>query len=224
VTITLDYFEGRAAWKLDLEKPESFRSVELRFRIRLFRPARGALISTWLRLYDLPDQPYSVHRVLDLSDGACQRWLDAAAREHVIELMLPGYERTLSVEEFCIAELVELGQIHIAQQTAPDGNKALDIFLEVFREAMDQRHDVARAWKAVDESLKRKPPPPPPPSSATIWVDSPSSGGMDVTGLLAAAERHLAAEDLQAALTNAELAARWRPPIRAHGRCARACS
>jgi hypothetical protein len=209
VTITLDYFEGRAAWKLDLEKPESFRSVELRFRIRLFRPPRGALMSSWLRLYDLPDQPYSVHRVLDLSDGACRRWLEAAAREQVIELMLPGYVRTLSIEEFCIAELVELGQIHIAQQTAPDGDKALETFLEIFREAMKERHDVERAWKAVDESLKRKPLPPPPqvPSSTTVWVEAPSSGSMDVTDLLAAAERHLAVDDLEAALTNAELAA-----------------
>jgi hypothetical protein len=194
MTIDLEYFEGRAAWKLDLEQPESFRSVELRLRVRLFRPRHGAVFASWLRLYDLPDRPYSIHRVLDISDSACQRWLGAAAREGAIELLLPGYRRTLSVEEFHIAELVELAQIHIGQQKAPDGDAALQSFLGVFNAAQKERYDVERAWKRVEESLALPPPPP------------ISSGSLDLQGLMQAAENHFTDGDLSAALMKLGLA------------------
>jgi hypothetical protein len=153
VPITLDYFEGRPAWKMDLEQPEDFRDVELRFRVRLFRLPTGVMLSTWLRLYDLPDRPYSVHRVLDASDGACRRWLDAAARTQVIELMFTRFRRTLSVEDMAIGELCELGQIHLSGLKAPDSQAALNQFLDVFNASMKERWDVARAWERVAETL-----------------------------------------------------------------------
>ncbi len=72
-TVDLHYVDGRPAWRVAVPNPPQFRNVRSEIDFSLFNLKAASLPAYWLRLYDIPHQPYFVHRVLDLGDATVHR-------------------------------------------------------------------------------------------------------------------------------------------------------
>jgi len=80
MSVILEYEGEQPAWRISMEKPLSFSGVRYELLGRLFRLPQGALFAILLNLYDIPDQPYYVHRVLSLEDRQALNYLNACVR------------------------------------------------------------------------------------------------------------------------------------------------
>lgn len=156
-TIELFYYDDKPAWRISVPHPARFRGVQYRIRFQLFAMPQGVLLGWWLRLYDVPDQPYFVHRVVDLSDSVVRDYMERLARDKTIVLVFesagtePGFAESLSVESTGIEDIVADGKRRLAALREQDGRAALDAFMDIFNEALPARGDVGAAWKAVAE-------------------------------------------------------------------------
>lgn len=156
-TIELFYYDNKPAWRISVPHPARFRGVQYRIRFQLFALPQGVLLGWWLRLYDVPDQPYFVHRVVDLGDTVVRDYMERLAQGKSIVLVFestgtePGFAESLSVEATGVEDLLSEGVRRLDALNGADGRAALDAFMEIFNEALPARGDVGAAWKAVVE-------------------------------------------------------------------------
>lgn len=156
-TITLHYEEGVPAWQLSTVQPSRFKEVRYEVQARIFRLREGALLGILLNLYDIPDQPYFVHRIMDLSDPEVLRYVEACGRHgRIVTVFEPkgveeGFKRELDLDSALWQRCLLEGRAHNAAIHA-DGDRALESFLEVFQKASRER-GVEHAWDEVDRRL-----------------------------------------------------------------------
>lgn len=156
-TIELFYYDNKPAWRISVPHPARFRGVKYRIRFQLFALPQGVLLGWWLRLYDVPDQPYFVHRVVDLSDQVVRDYMERLAHGKSIVLVFetngsePGFAEALSVEATGVEDLLADGTRRLGAMRDQDGRAALDAFMSIFNEALPARGDVGAAWEAVFE-------------------------------------------------------------------------
>jgi len=157
-TSELFYVGGKPGWRIRVPQPERFRGVDYDVRFRLFPMKKGVLVGCWLRLFDIPDQPYFVHRVLDLLDPDVMLYMSRVEKAGRMALVYEsmgaseGFVEAVSVKDTGLADLLaEAGSL--IQGREPVGGEVLDAFMKVFNEALTARKDVGQAWDAV---AKRK--------------------------------------------------------------------
>lgn len=159
-TIDIDYKNGLPAWRLKIVQPERFRAVEVRLATRAFKMPQGALLGVLLKLYDVPDQPYFAHRIMDLSDERVARHARLCADEGRILLVFErvaqqaGFDRTLELDRDRWRSILEEGSRHNAA-VAVDPDEALEAFLAVFEPA-SRAGGIEAGWAAVDRMLARR--------------------------------------------------------------------
>lgn len=152
-TVMLHYQDGRPAWSLRTVQPSRFRDVPYEMHLRLFRMPQGALLGILLNLYDVPDQPYFIHRVLDLSDPSVSRYLSACVEHRGLLAVFEavgeeaGFQREIEIDPELLASALREGAEHNASIQA-DGEQALESFLNVFNPVSRER-GVEPAWEEV---------------------------------------------------------------------------
>lgn len=138
----LYYVDGVPGWTIRVPQPSRFKDVDTSLEFRLFRLPQGGLLACIFRLYDIPDQPFYVHRVFDLSDPEVRRYLDASKEElqWIVEIKSSGEDRD------CV-RVIPLGGSGFTEGfdgavehneglgKKLDGGRALKKFLEVFEPA-----------------------------------------------------------------------------------------
>ena len=156
-TIELFYYDDKPAWRICVPHPARFKGVQYRVRFQLFAMPKGVLIGWWLRLYDVPDQPYFVHRVVDLGDSVVWDYMRRLAEKRIIVLVFEstgteaGFAEELSVEGTGLESLLKDGEKRLDVLKGQDGRAALDDFMTIFNDQLPKRGDVGAAWKAVLE-------------------------------------------------------------------------
>ena len=152
-TITLDYEGDDPAWRLRTVQPSRFRSVRYQVQTRLFLMPEGALIGLLFNLYDIPNQPYFIHRIMDLSDPEVDRYVEACVRCAGIAVIFEskgeeaGFQRDIQLNAGEWRACLEEGREHNAA-IETDGNRALEIFLDVFHRISRER-GVEPAWDEI---------------------------------------------------------------------------
>lgn len=156
-TIELFYYDEKPAWRILVPHPARFKRVQYRIRFQLFALPQGILLGWWLRLYDVPDQPYFVHRVVDLGDAVVWDYMRRLAAKKVIVLVFEstgteaGFAEELAVEGTDLDLILGDGEKRLQAMGKQDGRAALDAFMAIFNEALPARGEVGLAWKAVHE-------------------------------------------------------------------------
>jgi hypothetical protein len=164
-TLTLHYDGDRPAWRICIEKPLSFAGVPYRIKCRLFRLPQGALFGLLLNLYDIPDQPYYVHRVFDLSDPAVVRYLSACIQGCFIEGIFEpaGVDGAAVVMHATdVHQPAEDGELRIPliEQAAGRHDEGFQCPLAIDRQAWEsslaegQRHNASIGRLQGDQALK----------------------------------------------------------------------
>lgn len=159
---TLYYYDGLPAWTIRVPQPSRFRRVPYTLEFRAFKLAQGALLACIYRLYDIPDQPFYVHRVFDLSDDEVARYLKESEKSGlwVVEFVGGGEDKDC----FRIASLKSCGFYEGCQSCLEynenlgpnlNGPEALKGFLEVFEPAA-QSSGWEAGWEAVAKSSELK--------------------------------------------------------------------
>lgn len=158
-TIEIDFHKDLPAWRLRIVQPERFRAVETSLQVRLFKMPRGALLAVLLKLYDVPEQPYFAHRVMDLSDERVSQHARLCAAEGRMLLLFEamgvqgGFTRALALDRAAWERVLEDGASH-NRGRAVDPDAALDEFLRVFEPA-SRRGGVEAGWAEVDQALEK---------------------------------------------------------------------
>lgn len=156
-TIELFYYDEKPAWRISVPHPARFKGVRYRIRFQLFSMPQGVLVGWWLRLYDVPDQPYFVHRVVDLGDSIVWDYMRRLDATQTIVLVFEstgteqGFAEELSIDGTGLGELLKDGERRLQAAGRTDGRAALDAFMSIFNDALPKRGDVGAAWDAVFE-------------------------------------------------------------------------
>jgi len=162
-TIDLEYKDGLPAWRIRVVQPDRFRGVRYVLQTRLFRLPEGALLAVLLKLYDVPEQPYFVHRVMDLTDPEVVRYVEATWRAGRVLAILDsagqqeGFQRGLELDGDHWRRCFEEGLAHNGRIQS-NGEASLDSFLKVFRPT-SQEKGVESAWDEVDKAFNSPPSP-----------------------------------------------------------------
>jgi hypothetical protein len=147
------------AWRISVVQPSRFSEVRYELSCRLFRLPQGALFGVLLNLYDVPDQPYFLHRVMDLSDPEVVRYLEACVRAGSITALFEpkgedrGFQRPLSFQSPAWRRALEGGQRH-NKGLRVNGDQSLALFLEIFN-AVSREKGVEPAWDEVERRYGR---------------------------------------------------------------------
>lgn len=157
--VKLDYYDGAPAWRIVAPNPARFRGVDYELEFKLFKFPRGALLAAWLRLFDVPERPYFLHRVLDLGDsetfGYMQRLRDAGKIVLLFESKgeQGDFAIELPVSGQALGAALDAGKGHIRSRRDPDGPATLSAFLAIFDPVLRERGDIQRAWVAVERVI-----------------------------------------------------------------------
>lgn len=157
--VEIEFQEDTALWRIDVEAPNSFRDVPIKLETAVFTMPTGALIGLWLRLYDIPERPYFVHRILCFEDPVSSKWLRAIAATGVLIVRLTTTMRDSTlllrppVDSGRLSSLLELSDEHNRRLDCLDSTAALDQFNDVFDESLRSHFNVGKAWLAVHQSL-----------------------------------------------------------------------
>ncbi|MBI5884312.1 MAG: hypothetical protein HZB91_14550 [Elusimicrobia bacterium] len=153
--VRLAVIDGLPAWQVRVVQPDRFKEVRCTLEPRLFKLPQGALFAVLLQLFDVPNQPYFIHRVLDLSDPEVVRHLDLCAKSGRLIIAFDtvgegiGYNRTLPLNGGRWELLLKDGQAFNGTVSVR-GQAALESFLEVFMPSSRER-GVRAGWDAVQE-------------------------------------------------------------------------
>jgi hypothetical protein len=153
--VRLAVIDGLPAWQVRVVQPDRFREVRCTLDLRLFKMPQGGLFAVLLQLYDVPNQPYFIHRVLDLSDPEVIRHLDLCCKNGRLVIAFDtvgqgaGYNRPLPLDGGRWQLLLKEGLAYNATVEVR-GQAALDAFLQVFMPVSRER-GVRPAWEAVGE-------------------------------------------------------------------------
>ncbi len=152
-TITLDYDNDRPAWRLRTVQPSRFRNVRYKVQTRLFLMPEGALIGILFNLYDIPNQPYFIHRIMDLSDLEVEHYINSCVHHGRIVTVFEskgeeiGFRRDIELDAEKWRQCLQEGLAHNSSIDT-DGDRALEIFLEAFHRISRER-GVEPAWDEI---------------------------------------------------------------------------
>ena len=162
-TVELFFQEDLPAWRITVPQPGRFSKASYDIQFRLFTLPSGTLIGCWLRLYDVPDQPYFVHRVLDLGDAVVQKYLRRLLDAKRLMLVFQstgeadeGFSRRIDIAGDDLGNAIRAGLERVRGLGPVVDEAALDDFMSVFNAALRARGDVGRAWAAVQERYPLK--------------------------------------------------------------------
>lgn len=153
------YIEGKPAWVIRVPQPGRFRDVERSLQFRLFYLPQGALVTCLLKLYDIPDQPYFIHRVFDISHDSVWEFLTQLTRSGTCTLDFEskgneeGFIERIPVNTRRLSEMLQHGFAYNTGLSHLNGAEALERFLEVF-EPWAQKHGCEAGWEEVERSFK----------------------------------------------------------------------
>jgi hypothetical protein len=157
-TVELFFQDELPAWRITVPQPRRFKDVRHDIWFQLFTLPNGTLIGCWLRLYDIPDQPYFVHRVLDLGDEVVQQYMERLRKSKRMVLLFEstgerdeGFAQEIDIEGSQIERPLNEGLERVEKLGEVDEEAALDDFMSVFNNALKERGDVGQAWEAVLE-------------------------------------------------------------------------
>ncbi|MFH2203681.1 MAG: hypothetical protein ABIJ96_11235 [Elusimicrobiota bacterium] len=153
----LYYYDGVPAWTVRVAQPSRFKDVRMTLEFGSFLLPTGGLLACILRLYDIPDQPFYVHRVFDLGDETVAKYLrtSLASRHWIVEVRGGGEDRDV----FRVAQLTptdfQARCENILEHNRRlgrriDGDAALRKFLATFEPAAKENGWEA-GWEAVRE-------------------------------------------------------------------------
>ncbi len=155
-TVELFFQDDVPAWRITVPQPQRFKGVKYDIWFQLFTLPNGTLIGCWLRLYDVPDQPYFVHRVLDLGDEVVQQYMERLRKAQKMTLIFEstgeadeGFAQEVDVNTGDLEKSLDEGLARVEALGEVDEEAALDDFMEVFNSALQSRGDVGQAWEAV---------------------------------------------------------------------------
>lgn len=138
----LYYFDGVPAWTIRVPQPSRFAAVRMTLEFRSFRLPGGALLACIYRLFDIPDQPFYVHRVFDPSEPEVGRYLEASReRNHwFVELKGGGQDKDVCrIVSLAGTGFEESHRLALARNGELGGRlrgaKTLSVFLETFEPA-----------------------------------------------------------------------------------------
>lgn len=158
----LYYIDGVPGWRIRVPQPSRFQGVDISVQLRLFKLPPGCLFAMIFRLYDVPDQPYYVHRVLDVSDLEVEGYLTETLKHLVwiVEIEGTGEDkgcvRAISFRDTRFTRLIREARVFNGELgPAHDGSAALTAFLDVFEPAAKEAGWEA-GWAAVDEKFGLK--------------------------------------------------------------------
>lgn len=157
----LYYYDGLPAWTIRVPHPSRFLKVKTSIEFRSFLLPKGGLLACIFRLYDIPDQPFYVHRVFDISETEVSKYLKRSteAMHWVAELKGGGEDqdviRILPLEGTNFEE----GSREVLNRNKRlgkrlDGASALRKFLDLFEPAAKDGGWEA-GWKAVQTKFER---------------------------------------------------------------------
>ncbi len=157
-TVVLETVDECPAWRVMVDYPKDFQEAEYSIDFSLFCMSNGALIACWLRLYDIPIQPYFVHRVLDIFDEVVVEYLTQVDLNERILLILENQFGESLTQRIAVADqildLLVSGQRHLQQIGEQELGTALDDFTSVFDKELGESFDVGKAWQHVRNALK----------------------------------------------------------------------
>ena len=155
----LYYYDEFPAWTIRVPQPSRFQDVRLGVSFAAFPLPTACLIACIIRLYDIPDQPFYVHRVFDLTDEGVAEYVErSAAKKHwVLEIRGGGQDadvfRILSLEHSDLRAVLSFGiNENKKKGSVLDGEKALKDFLASFEPAAKDGGWEA-GWDAVREAF-----------------------------------------------------------------------
>lgn len=150
-------YDGIPAWNIHVPQPSRFRHVKTTLEFRAFRLPGAGVLACILRLFDVPEQPFYVHRAFDPGDPGVSDYL-AKSQESllwVVELRGsgedPGCVRLLALKDSGFLEChAEVQKHNRSLGTRLDGAGALKEFLMTFEPASKEGGWEA-GWEAVGE-------------------------------------------------------------------------
>lgn len=177
MSVEIHYYEDDPAWKIVAADPSRFRGVNYDLEIKFFRLPTGSLVALWLRLYDVPDQPFFLHRVLDPTDETIGPYLRAVKEAGKIVVMFEspgeqeGFVVELPVNPEGIKEVLAGAESHNEELgDKVNGEKAVEDFLRVFNPSLKEDKSVEVAWEKISAAYPCVPPPSPPePPATSTW-------------------------------------------------------
>lgn len=150
------YIEGKPAWVIRVPQPGRFKGVERSLQFRLFYTPQGALIACLLKLYDIPDQPYFIHRVFDISHDSVWEFLTQLTRSGNCALDFEskgneeGFIEKIPINARALSEMLQHGFAYNTGLKQLNGPESLDRFLEVF-EPCAQKYGCEAGWEEVEK-------------------------------------------------------------------------
>ncbi len=159
-SIVLNYEDGFPAWRLRTVQPSRFREAPYEIHARVFCLPEGALLGMLLNLYDIPNQPYFIHRILDISDPEVARYIEACGKSGRIIALFESkgeedsFQRDIKLDAESWRRCLQQGRAHNDSIQA-DGDRALESFLDVFHKISRER-GIEPAWKEVERRCVQK--------------------------------------------------------------------
>ena len=153
----LYYYDDVPAWTIRVPHPSRFKKVRTTLEFRRFLLPKGGLLACIFRLYDIPEQPFYVHRVFDISEAEVAKYLKRSAETMVwvVELKGGGEDqdviRILSLKDTGFREgyrEVQASNKKLGKRL--DGSASLQRFLELFEPAAKDS-----GWEAGWEAVAR---------------------------------------------------------------------
>ncbi|MEE8424388.1 MAG: hypothetical protein V3S11_01090 [Elusimicrobiota bacterium] len=159
-SVVLHYEDGFPAWRLRTVQPSRFKKAPYEIHVRVFCLPEGALIGMLLNLYDIPDQPYFIHRVLDISDPEVARYVEACGKSGRIIALFESkgeeesFQRDIKLDAQSWRRCLQQGRAH-NESIQADGDRALESFLGIFHKISRER-GIEPAWKEVERRCVQK--------------------------------------------------------------------
>ena len=88
-------YDGFPAWKIRVPQPSRFREVRHTLEFRPFHLPTAGILACVLRLFDIPEQPFFVHRAFDSADPQVAEYLEQSRTSllWVVELRGSGEDQ-----------------------------------------------------------------------------------------------------------------------------------
>ncbi|MBI4834289.1 MAG: hypothetical protein HY811_05675 [Planctomycetes bacterium] len=164
-TVNLTYKEGVPSWEISPPDPNTFKGVRKSVIFRMFYFPEGALLASFTKLYDMPDQPYLFHRILDISDALCKKYIESLISSGQVLLVFKDekqeyFTELVSVPAGEIKRLLSEGESYNKKLGVVSGNAALDKFGTAFGQYFPKL-GAEGSWDAVERHYQAKTVPPP---------------------------------------------------------------
>jgi hypothetical protein len=158
-TVNLTYRENVPSWEISPPEPNSFKGVPKAVIFRMFYFPEGALLAYFAKLYDMPEQPYLFHRILDINDNANKEYLESMIKSGQMILVFKDQAQEYFTEYVPVAadeirRMISEGEAYNKRLTLVSGGRALDKFAEAFNEYFPKL-GAEGSWNAVEKYYQR---------------------------------------------------------------------